>query len=165
MIGPLGLMTILNGVVWAGVGDCVPMMTGGTVLPWGHWGTLQHSGSWGSGTIRHWEPASYWGHLYGEKGQGRFIIFRKQNNANKFWMCKRWNGNNTNLVALLHYLAEYIFFSDSPVITFGCMCSVLFFHYHRHISGRNQHTMPVLECRSFHYIRIHLLVNKFLMKT
>lgn len=36
MIGPLGLMTILNGVVWAGVGDCVPMMTGGTVLPWGH---------------------------------------------------------------------------------------------------------------------------------
>lgn len=33
MIGPLGLMTILNGVVWAGVGDCVPMMTGGTVLP------------------------------------------------------------------------------------------------------------------------------------
>jgi hypothetical protein len=33
IIGPLGLTMILIGVVWAGVGDCVPMITGGTVLP------------------------------------------------------------------------------------------------------------------------------------
>lgn len=36
MIGSLGLMIILNGVVWVGVGDCVFMMIGGIVLFWGY---------------------------------------------------------------------------------------------------------------------------------
>lgn len=125
---------------------------------WGHsvtLRTLRHLAAFRILGIRHHKTlratlilrTSIWG-----KGPGRFIKFRRQ--------------NNTILFAVLSLSCRIYFFfgSNSQVITFGCMYSVLFFHYHRHISGHNQHTMPVLECRSFHYIRKHLLINRILVK-